>query len=157
MSLVIRTEVDIDAPAQRVWTILLNFSSYAMWNPSIRAMRGRAERGAPLELDVPLLPNGGCVHVHATLTELDSPRRLCWIGVLLTPKLFCGDHQITLQPLSPDSVRLVQQETFSGLLLPLLAPWLRRRVQRLYDQTSVAVKGRSEAVAPLRHHVPAEA
>src|SRR4029450_13975460 len=44
----ISATIDIDAPPERVWEVLVDFSAYPEWNPFMREVRGRAEAGARL-------------------------------------------------------------------------------------------------------------
>ena len=37
---VIHTEIEINAPASRVWEILTDFGSFPQWNPFIRQVSG---------------------------------------------------------------------------------------------------------------------
>lgn len=142
----VRSETDIHAPAQQVWDVLLDFAAYPAWNPSIRALRGEALLGASLRLRIPLLPGRRCLPVRATVTDVQPPFRLRWAGVLLSRRLFCGEHEFLLQSLGNGATRFIQRETFSGALLPLLAPWLRRKVGPLYGQTAAALKIRAETL-----------
>ncbi len=42
------TEVEIDAPVERVWEIMTDFEAFPDWNPFIKKMRGDLEVGATL-------------------------------------------------------------------------------------------------------------
>lgn len=39
----IRTEIIIAAPIEKIWAILINFSSYPRWNPFIRNIEGNPQ------------------------------------------------------------------------------------------------------------------
>ena len=54
---------------------------------------------------------------HPTITDLEPERKVAWLGHLLVPGLFDGAHSFTLEPLSDGRTRLVQSETFRGLLV----------------------------------------
>ena len=53
----IHTEIEISAPAERVWELLTDFAAYPQWNPFIRYISGRPVPGERLE--VRLEPPGG--------------------------------------------------------------------------------------------------
>lgn len=46
------TEIQISAPADRIWKTLLDFSAYGDWNPFIKAVRGEVAPDARLEFDM---------------------------------------------------------------------------------------------------------
>ena len=48
--------------------------------------------------------------------EAEPARRLRWLGHLLVPGLFDGEHRFTIEPAGPGRARVTQQETFRGLL-----------------------------------------
>ena len=58
-----------------------------------------------------------------TVTELNPERRLAWLGRFLLPGLFDGAHSFTLEPLPDGRTRLVQSESFTGILV-----WFSRRL-----------------------------
>jgi len=39
----LRSEIEIEAPTERVWGVLTDFAAYPEWNPFIRRVSGRAE------------------------------------------------------------------------------------------------------------------
>jgi hypothetical protein len=76
--------------------------------------------------------------------EAAQGRQLRWLGRLLVPGLFDGEHRFTIRPLGDGQVRLVQQEDFRGLLVPLLAGSLDRRTLPAFEQMNQALKRRAE-------------
>ena len=42
----IATAIDIDAPADAIWRVLVDFPAYPEWNPFIRRITGEAKVGA---------------------------------------------------------------------------------------------------------------
>ncbi len=142
--LTVRTELVIHADAQRIWRLILDFESYPQWNPSIRRARGAVAPGTAIELWTAMLPFGPQIHVDATVLEVEPPRRLRWIGALHPDWLFTGEHRFVLHPTEEGAVLLVQEETFRGLLVLFLAPYLRWRIRRLFEGTSAALKRMAE-------------
>ena len=56
----LETTIEIDAPTERVWSLLLDFASYPSWKPFVREISGAPDVGARLvvrlgHLLVPLL------------------------------------------------------------------------------------------------------
>src|SRR4051812_43292780 len=62
-------------------------------------------------------PGGRGMTFRPTVLEAVPGHRLRWLGRLLVPGLFDGEHTFAIKPLSKGRVRLVQQETFRGLLV----------------------------------------
>jgi hypothetical protein len=76
--------------------------------------------------------------------EATPGRQLRWLGHLLLPGIVDGEHRLTIQPLGQGQGRLVQQEDFRGLLVPLLAASLDRRILPAFQQMNRALKRRAE-------------
>jgi hypothetical protein len=143
----LRTQVDIHASPERVWQILTDFAAYPQWNPFMPRASGSARRGE--RLTIRLQPVGGRgTTFRPTVLEADPGKRLRWIGRVLVPGVFDGEHSFTIQPLGQGQVRLVQQEDFRGLLVPLLAGSLDRRTLPAFEQMNQALKRRAEAQQP---------
>ncbi len=142
----IHTEIDIQASADRVWEALTDFAAYPEWNPFIVRAAGNPAQGGRLELQM-RLPGRRPMTFRPKVLEADPPRRLRWLGRLLVPGLFDGEHTFTIGPLTPGRVRLTQQEAFRGLLAPLLLAFIGAPTREGFHQMNQALKARSERPA----------
>jgi hypothetical protein len=139
----LRTEIEIQAPAERVWQLLTDFASFPQWNPFIRRASGEAKTGVRLE--VRIQPSGARgMTFRPTVLKAEPNRELRWLGRLLIPGLFDGEHIFTIEPLGANRVRFVQQEIFTGLLVPLFARGLDADTRRGFEEMNQALKVRAE-------------
>lgn len=141
----ITSQIEIDAPAATVWAILMDFPAYGEWNPFIRGISGRPEVGARLE--VRLQPPGGrAMTFKPTVLIADTNREFRWLGKLLVKGLFDGEHVFRIEPLGPDRVSFIQEESFVGILVPLLKGTLGQ-AERGFHEMNAALKRRAEGTA----------
>ena len=141
--LLLRTEIDINASGERVWRALTDFSAYGEWNPFITSISGEVRRGARLKVRVQ--PSGGRgMTFRPTVLAADRNRELRWVGRLLFPGIFDGEHAFLITPLENGRVRLRQQETFRGLLVPLLRRLLDGQTRAGFEAMNRALKERAE-------------
>ena len=139
----LRTEIEIQASAERVWGLLTDFASFPQWNPFIRWAKGEARFGARLEIRIQ--PSGaGGMTFKPTVIKLEIMRELRWLGRLVMPGLFDGEHIFSIEPLGPQRVRFTQREIFRGLFVPLLARDLDTNTLRGFKEMNVALKARAE-------------
>lgn len=75
----------------------------------------------------------------------DAGRELRWLGRLLLPGIFDGEHSFLIQPLASGKVLLRQSELFSGVLVPLFRGSLDRDTKRGFEEMNLALKARAEA------------
>ena len=140
----LHSEIQIDAPAERVWKLLTDFDSYPQWNPFIRNIIGQPAPGDRLE--VRLAPPGGrAMTFRPKVLTAEPQRELRWLGHLLAPGLFDGEHSFSIQALDENRIRFVQRETSKGLLVPLFARSLETNTQRGFEEMNRALKERAEA------------
>ncbi|MHB0874889.1 MAG: SRPBCC family protein [Anaerolineae bacterium] len=143
----IRVETEIAAPADRVWQVLTNFAAYPNWNPFIRRIEGRAKTDANLDVRIEY-PTGGGMSFKPRVLRVQAGRELRWLGSLFgMPFLFRGEHAFTIEPLGKDSCRFVQQETVSGLLVPLYGKTIDGGWTQGFQQMNEALKARAEKTA----------
>lgn len=137
------TTVDIDADAQRVWQVLTDFAAYPQWNPFIRSISGVPQPGAKLEVHIQ--PSGGKgMTFRPTVKVAEAGRELRWLGRLLLPGLFDGEHRFVISPLGAGRVHFEHGERFDGLLVPLLRRSLDRDTKRGFAEMNQALKVRAE-------------
>ena len=142
----LHTEIEIDAAPATVWTILTHLAGYPDWNPFITSSKGVVAPGERLVNR--LEPTGGkALTFKPTVTEVDEGRAFEWLGKLGLPGLFDGRHRFELVP-HGHGTRLIQTETFTGLLVPLLRKSLDTGTIAGFRAMNIALKARAEAVAP---------
>jgi hypothetical protein len=143
---VLHSEIEIDVPAERVWRVLTDFASYPQWNPFIRKIRGQPTKGERLEVRIEP-PGGRGMTFKPKVLTAEPNRELRWVGHLLVPGLFDGEHSFIIQPLEENRVRFVQREAFKGVLVPLFARSLDENTQRGFEEMNRALKERTEAAS----------
>jgi hypothetical protein len=140
----LHSEIEIDAPAERVWRVLTDFASYPQWNPFIRSISGEPTTGERLEVRIEP-PGGRGMTFRPTVLNAEDNRELRWLGHLLVPGLFDGEHSFAIQPLNENRVSFVQREAFKGVLVPLFARSLDNNTHRGFEEMNRALKERAEA------------
>ena len=142
MALTLRTEIDITAPAERVWDVLTDFAAYPRWNPFIRQIDGVLAPRARLRVQI-RPPGGRVMTFRPIVLRVEDGRHFSWRGRTFVPGLFDGEHAFDVEP-AAGRVRFVHAEVFRGLLVPLLARTLRTRTRQGFEAMNVALKARVE-------------
>ena len=118
------TQIEFDGTPDEVWEVLQDLAAHAEWNPFITRIEGELCPGAKLE--VQLAPEGERgITMHPTVLAVEPGRELRWLGHLLVPGVFDGEHRFLIEESGPGRVRFTQSERFGGILLPLLWKKLR--------------------------------
>src|SRR6266571_5128047 len=81
------------------------------------------------------------------MVNVETNREMSWLGRLLIPGLFNGEHSFTIEALDEKGVRFVQHEKFTGLLVPFMAKSLDRNTKRGFEEMNRALKERAEREA----------
>jgi len=75
----------------------------------------------------------------------DAGREFRWLGHLLLPGIFDGEHSFVIRPLAGGKVLFQQSELFRGVLVPLFRGSLDRDTRRGFEEMNQALKVRAEA------------
>jgi hypothetical protein len=143
MALHLTTKIDIEAAPEAVWAVLSDLPAYPSWNPFIREASGTLTAGE--RLDIELQPaRGRAMRFRPTVLAAEANSELRWLGRLVVRGVFDGEHRFAIEPTASGS-RLVQEERFTGLLVPFLARGLRRGTLPGFERMNEAVKERVEA------------
>lgn len=135
----IHSETLVDGTAAEVWAVLSDFAAYPAWNPGMQKVEGTAETGTRLSI-VFTLNGGRTMKMRPTVLLADPGHELRWLGRLLLPGVFDGEHRFEIHEDEPGRVRFVQDERFRGVLVP----FLRKLIEVDTAATFVAV---NEALA----------
>lgn len=146
MAFELRTEIDVDAEAARVWAVLSDFARYPEWNPFVVRLQGRLEVGAKLSVQL-RLRGKRAVPIRPRVTALIAGQAFAWRGELLSRALFVGEHRFEVIPSGDRRSRFVHSERFNGVLVPLLEKTLNTQARRGFEAMNRALKSRAEAPA----------
>ena len=139
----VQTQVEIDASAERVWSVLTGFDKYTDWNPFIRRVSGEPLEGAQLNVTIDSAL-GSEVDFRVQIGGLRQQHEMVWIGRTLLTDLLDGRHYFRIERISAERVRLVQLENYSGLLLYPLWPFIAPAAQQGFDAMNQALKAEAE-------------
>ena len=142
MSKRLSAHVDIQAAPERVWEVLSDLAAYPEWNPFI--LRADGVVGPGHRLTLRMQPMGGrAMTLRPRLVAVAINRELRWRGTLGMPGLMDAEHTFELQP-QAGGTRLIHQETFRGVLVPLVARSLDRNTLPAFVAMNEALKQRAE-------------
>ncbi|HUF58444.1 MAG TPA: SRPBCC domain-containing protein [Actinomycetota bacterium] len=118
------TEIEFDGTPEATWTVLTDLQAYPEWNPFIEKVEGELRVGAKLDVRLQPMDERG-ITMHPTVLAVEPGRELRWIGHLMIPWIFDGEHRFRIEEAGPGRVRFAQTERFGGVLVPLLWKKLR--------------------------------
>jgi len=141
--MIIREEIRVSAPPERVWSILTDLDRWADWNPVCRECR--LEKGPALDtgarLSFQLTPLFFPLRIAPRITRCDAGQTLVWAGAKWGLR---AEHTFLFET-APEGTRLESIEHFSGWMLPALQLLgIPRRLHRLTKELLVAVKKAAE-------------
>ncbi len=139
----LKTEIIINAPAKKVWQILMDFGAYAEWNPFIRSVKGKAEVGSQLVNTLHLEGQKPQVF-KPTVLEVKEEQSFQWLGHLFVKGLFDGNHYFKLETIAPNKTRFIHGENFSGLLVSPIMKMIGQSTLQGFEKMNVALKERAE-------------
>ena len=139
----IRTEIEIDAPVERVWEVLTRFEAFDDWNPFIVHAEGQPRLGERLAVTI-RPPGRRASTFHPTVVAYEANRKIRWLGRLGVPGIFDGEHVHQVEVLGEGRTRYVQRERFRGILVPFVGGILGA-TEEGFREMNRALKERAEA------------
>src|SRR5450755_2143182 len=112
----IKTEILIHAHPEKVWKVFADFQDYSKWNPFILSITGAVEVGKKIK--VKLLPPGTKgMSFKPTVLVMQPQKEFRWLGHLLFPGLFDGEHRFELIDNGNGTTTFKQSEKLTGILV----------------------------------------
>jgi hypothetical protein len=140
----LQTQIDIDAPKEKVWDILTDFRAYPEWNPFIKSISGEPRTGAKLVLHIQP-PGAKGMTFHPKVLSAIPGQELKWLGHFLVPGIFDGEHHLLIHGKGDGRIVFVQEEAFKGVLVPFTGKMLKGTRQG-FVQMNEALKKRAEDI-----------
>jgi hypothetical protein len=115
----IKTEILIKATPERIWSILSNFGDYPKWNPFIKSLTGEVRVGNTITVKIQP-PESKVMTFKPVILTYKANKELSWIGHLLFPGLFDGEHKFELIDNGNETTSFKHSEKFKGILVGFL-------------------------------------
>lgn len=136
----IHSKIEVEAPIDRVWGVLVDFENYRVWNPFIYDISGEARLGEKIRISL-RTPTGKKRTYEPIITRVESGRELSWLGKSL---FLAGEHVFSLETLKSGSTLFVQREVFRGLLSGFFGEDTDKDIAAGFEQMNLALKRRAE-------------
>lgn len=140
----IKTEIFIQAPIEKIWSILLDFSAYSAWNPFIRQIDGQSQIDQQLTVTIQPPPGKKLMQFKPRILSM-SNYELRWLGTIWRPGIFDGVHSFKLEQSLNNKVKFVHSEKFSGLIHKPLFAMIGKSTEAGFISMNQALKERAEA------------
>lgn len=135
---------EIDAAPETVWAILTDTARYPAWNPFIARLDGVLVAGRRITVRLEL-PGRTPRTMRPTLTAVDPPVRMEWLGRVGPPGTLDGRHRFEIDRIDEGRCRLLQHERLSGILVPLVRTQLVRDTPDAFVAMNRALRREAEA------------
>jgi hypothetical protein len=141
----LHTEINIDATPEVVWGVLTDLDQWTDWNPFITSSVGQPEVGEKL-INRMVPPGGKAMTFKPRVTLVEDATTFEWLGKFGLSGLFDGRHRFELAATPTGGTRLVQAESFSGVLVRFLRKSLDTQTVQGFELMNTALKTRAETV-----------
>jgi len=119
-------ELLINAPAQRVWSLVAEIDRWPSWNPAVKS----AKLHGAFNVGTIFTWKSGGISIVSMLQEIDPTSKLVWTGKAMgTRVIHVWDFQKT-----PAGVLIRTSESFEGWMVSLM----RKTMQKTLDESLVA-------------------
>jgi hypothetical protein len=137
------TFVAINAPAEKTWATLIDFSSYPQWNPYIVEVDGTPRVGEKLKI---VEEAGGKRHSHTVrVSRFDSStHELRWEGSLISAILLKWDEGFEVEAVDANHSRVSIINSHQGFLAKTYYRYNKNRDLLTYREFGSALKKKLE-------------
>ena len=144
----IRTEIKINTTPDKVWKVLTNFKDYPNWNPFLKWLSGDVDVDNKIEVRIePPAANG--MTFNPRVLKFDVNKEFRWLGHLLIPGLFDGEHIFELTDNGNGTTTFIQREQFKGILIPFFKKMLDVSTKQGFELMNKALKEKAERISSI--------
>ncbi|NQX87104.1 MAG: SRPBCC domain-containing protein [Halioglobus sp.] len=137
-------EIIINAPAELVWDILLDFDNYGAWNVFCPSVRGEPVVGSALEMQVDL--GNGLQLQTEYVTRVEPCHTIIWSMENKPGDPVHADRTQRITPIDSKSCRYASIDEFSGDFVPQMMEALAKAVELGFNRCAEGLKKRAEAL-----------
>ncbi|MFI5221302.1 MAG: SRPBCC family protein [Bacteroidia bacterium] len=139
----LKSEILINASPDKIWKILTDFDKYPEWNPFIKSIKGNAVVGNIIVARMEP-PGASGMTFKPKVLVFETNKEFRWIGHLLFPGLFDGEHKFELIDNGNGTTTFIQSEKFNGILIPFFNKMLDINTVNGFHQMNAKLKELAE-------------
>ena len=139
----LRTEIEIGAPIEKVWSVLIDFENWKEWNPIVNNVSGNAVKGSKLKIVMKGKDGTDSMKYDAVITDIEEPKSFRWRATMMAGFLFTNDKIFDLES-TGSGTKLIHREEFTGLLLSLFWSKLEKGALPMLKTMNEALKSKAE-------------
>lgn len=133
------TEIQIEAPADKVWKTLIDFARYPEWNPFMPKIIGVPRKGAKIEVHLNIPNEKKEMVLKGLVLNVEDNKELRLVGKMPLG-LFKGEHRFFIQVINEKRVRFIQSEKFTGVLVGLMKKKINVNARQGFENMNKALK-----------------
>jgi hypothetical protein len=107
--------INIQAKADKVWTIMTTATNFPRWNSTIKSMEGKIALGQTIKLVATLSPTRT---FNLLVTEFEPGKRMVWSDGNV---MFKGVRTYTVTSKPDGTTDFTMAEVYTGLMMPMIA------------------------------------
>lgn len=152
MKRAVEHRIGVQAPAEVVWEVVSDFSTWKDWNPLYRKAEGQMKIGTALTLEQHL--PGEPPKVVAPIVQDWVPyEQLHWRSTRLGG-FVTAIRYLEIENMGPNNSTFSNGELFMGLLLRFVTREERRKLKAAFTEMGEAVRDRAEVIWSERQKNP---
>ena len=139
----LRTEIEIAASTNKIWSILTDLERWGKWNPLVDTASGNTSLGSKLSITMRCEDGKDDPKYTPTITDFEKPKFFRWRATMMAGFLFTNDKIFELVE-TDSGTRLIHTEAFSGIFVPLFWGKLREGILPMLKTMNDALKIEAE-------------
>lgn len=140
----IETRIKINASSNEVWKVLMDFESYAEWNPFVTSISGSSEVGGQLQTSIEM-ETGKPQHFKPEVLVSERDKEFRWLGKLFVKGLFDGEHYFKIVE-TDTGVEFLHGEKFTGVLVAPIMSLIHEKTISGFNAMNESLKSRVESI-----------
>jgi len=108
-------QINVKAPPERIWALLTNAQQFPTWNSTITSIDGKIAPGETIRLK----STSSERIFKLKVARFEPNAHMLWQDG--AAPMFKGERRFTLTPKGSGSTEFAMEESFSGLMLPMIA------------------------------------
>jgi S-(hydroxymethyl)glutathione synthase len=140
----LRTEIEIEAAPQTVWSILDDLERYGEWNALLPRIAGRTTVGERLDASI-AYTGQAAIDFRPKLLRVVGARELRWVSEIPGDPPSRAEHYLLLTPSPGGGTTLENTEIFDGPIADTIWPMMDGVGRRDFEAMNEALKRRAEA------------